>query len=261
MTLSRLSPQAAPQISALLGALTLDPKGRQIIADRLKNEPLLLTVASEALKAGLDGDGLLDLITRSNFSSDRELMTRAQSLVASQLLREKRYEDARSAWFKIAASDPEEEIFDPKFEGLSGGAPFNWVLNTNSQVETSLQPKGANTPSALRVRAYTSLPLTAASQSLVLSPGTYELSYRASAEGGLEADPVFAWQIACTPGSLIDETTIKPEGADWKLADHSFSVPEDCPMQNLKLVKLRTTTARAQELLVSEVTVTAAQIK
>ena len=134
-------------------------------------------------------------------------------------------------------------VIDPAFSDPRGDAPFNWALADTADVtaERIGQRPG------LQVRADRDAGGDAASQALMLPPGSYALSSR-SEDATRPADaPV--WTIRCT---AMDRTLATLPITGPRFSETAFSVPADCSSQWLRLT-LRP--GRAQALTIDRVDV------
>lgn len=256
LALTALSPRAAPAVSAMLAQLALDPNARKEIGSRLRNRPLILQVARATAQLDVSSDALLDLLRPSDLATIRDGIETAQSLVAQQMLSEGRPREARAAWYSLSGLSPRSEVFDGSFRGLAGAPPFGWTFHNNTDVQVGrVHARGPERPSELQVTAYGSLPVLAAEQTLALRRGKYQLDYMISSPIPEGTAGSFTWTVSCKQGTVLIEADVAPARSRGVAQAGVFVVPEQCPVQVLKLSKLRTGDGAKRELRVSQVAI------
>lgn len=141
---------------------------------------------------------------------------------------------ARSLWARFAGLGEEalgQGVYDPRFQGRPGPAPFNWAFSGGSA--------GAADPAkggGLQVEYYGRQGAELASQLLMLPPGRYRVAFRASGNTpGTES--AVSWRIACHPaGAAIASVPIHKLTYTPRLISGDFTVPRGaCPAQWLRL--------------------------
>ncbi|TCJ39562.1 hypothetical protein E0504_10700 [Parafrankia sp. BMG5.11] len=253
--LAELSPDVVPAVSTILVDLMQDQLARKQLGEHLKNQPLVLAAAAQAAKAGLSGEDILELLAPSDLARLPNGIATAQSLVAKSFVRAEQFVQARRAWYLLGGQSPTRAVFDGDFQGLAGAPPFGWTFRNDANVESTLQ-KGDSGLGALKVTSFGSLPVVAAEQTLVLSPGNHVLTFEASAHGEGKRADVFAWRITCSSGQLLIELPAKGTGSAWAVAQSSFAVPSSsCDTQVLRLMKLRTPNDQERSLMVKRIEV------
>lgn len=152
-----------------------------------------------------------------------------QPIMVQSLLSAGRFEPAFRLWAAANKSDTNPSrrplVFDPAFR-LGLGRPFGWSLPTGAEagLVDSAEPGG------LHISFYGRDPFTAATQTLLLPPGSYTLNQKAQEIGGNVA--LLSWQVNCL-GSERKIAMIAFAGGG---ARGRFDVPSGCPAQLLKLV-------------------------
>lgn len=254
--LATLSPQAAAPISMVLADLARDRDARRVIGREAKDTPLILAVASRASANGLAPSALRELLAPTDLGSLPNGVTSAQSLIVAPFVRDRRFAEARQAWYALAGLRPESAVFDGAFSGLAGSPPFGWTLRNGTDVEAAVESEpGSSHPNALRVTAFGSLQVVAAEQTVVLRAGQHRLEFEASVDAAAGQAPAFAWRVTCGNGPLIAEVPIALSRTGWQKIQATFDVPGGCPSQVLRLTKLRTPDARARTLEITNVVI------
>lgn len=247
LVLARLSPAAARPVGVILAQLAQDPASRRTLAKRLANDPLILAVLSEAAQSGAPPAALFELIAPTDLSQLPDGVARAQAAIVGPMVRAAKFGEARRTWLAIAGLPDQTLVFDGEFKGQVGSPPFGWTLHTSANLETAIAPADS-VGGGLKTTAYGSLAVTAAEQSLTLSPGPYTLAFTGRAEDDVEGSG-FAWTLSCNSGGTIAVIPVQVS-ANRTGQRARIVVPASCPMQVLRLVKLRTpdTAARTLEL-------------
>ncbi len=152
---------------------------------------------------------------------------------------------ARALWLRIGGLPTRPtEIFNPQFAKLAAPAPFNWTFGSG---EFGFAESTAN--ASLQIIYYGRANAQFASQTLILTPGTYELKMRVIRESENDQDSGLAWTVAC--GKAADLLLNLPIG-DIKSAARPvvgrFTVPAGCTSQTIKLVGTASDNAASEQL-------------
>ena len=121
------------------------------------------------------------------------------------------YQHAYEIWQALSPESSGKEIHDGSFSGRIAAPPFTWSLKSSADVETAVVPSALNSPStALRVEVYFTLPSVAAEQYLLLTPGQYDLGFRARVDDAIQPMPDAYWSLRCTSGAQIRREQDRP---------------------------------------------------
>jgi len=253
--LARLSPRTVPEVSEVLAQLTFSPQARTLIASRLANQPMIIAVARRAAAQGLSADAVHELLEPTDLARMPDGVESVQAAVAQALIVRQRPAEARRVWLRIGGHSDADAVFDGTFAGLTGAPPFGWRLHSGPNVETLIEAgAGPDEAGALKAQTFSSLALDMAEQSLALAPGSYRLRFAAASEDADLVQQSFVWTVECAPRKRLMEVAITP-AAEWSQQTGSFEVPEGCPLQILRLSKLRTADQGTRTLSVSGVSI------
>ncbi len=246
----------APQLLTVLGVASRDPRARAVAARSLANGDFILSLVQTASQAGVDARGLRELLQFTELTTIRDGVVTAQGLLVNKLIEERRFGEARKVWFELGGIRPTAHVFDGRFDGLPGGAPFGWTLINDENVAAAIRKQaGPNGSGALAVETFTSMRSPVAQQTLILEPGAYKLRFQAQdpSSATAEAGPFF-WTVKCRDGKLLLESFVAPQ-PNWGERTYAFEVPRDCPLQTLALNRDSTTDTKPRQLLVTGVEV------
>jgi hypothetical protein len=151
------------------------------------------------------------------------------------------YRGAHQVWrsfFARGADQRQNLIFDPDFRGLEGSGPFNWSFTSNEFIQAASAPARSNfADKAAQIDYFGSGAATALVQSLVLSPGDYQLQAAVKGPETVAAGAAapFRWTVRCrAPEGAVAELPIRLTPR-WARHTWTFSVPANCQMQDLRL--------------------------
>jgi hypothetical protein len=252
---ARLSPRAVPEVSEVLAQLAATPQHRALIAERFANEPMIIATAGQAAAQGLSAEAVMELLARTDLDRMPKGVESAQAMVAQALLAEQRPADARRAWLRIGGHSDAGLVFDGSFAGLAGAPPFGWRLHSGASVETAIEPgAGPDEAGALRAETFSSLAVDVAEQSLALPAGRYRLRFAAASDDAAPVRQSFVWTVDCAPRRRLAEIPLAA-APEWSQQTGSFVVPAGCPLQVLRLGKLRTADQGARTVAISRVAI------
>ncbi|MBH9538431.1 tetratricopeptide repeat protein [Novosphingopyxis sp. YJ-S2-01] len=201
--LSRLVGRANTPITKALVAMATDPRTLPAVRRTLQTDPAL---EQRVLLALANGDAeaarIFDLASPTAIKNAGAEGSWGPALIG-RLVSNGRYRDARAIWrriYQIAEAQAAAPIYNSDFERTVGSPPFNWTLTANSLGAADPGKQG------LSVEYYGRESGSLASQTLVLKPGRYRLTF--ASEGGKSntASGLF-WRISCATGknaSLIN---------------------------------------------------------
>lgn len=141
-----------------------------------------------------------------------------------------------AGWLKLAPGVALPLLFNGGFETEPSGIGFDWRIRPTAGVTIERQPNpGATGAFALNISfSGRRVPEINLEQRLLLSPGTYKVSFRARAEG-LHSDKGLQWAVQCLTASepLVVSDTL--DGSfEWKRFEAAFAVPDkDCLSQRI----------------------------
>jgi hypothetical protein len=131
-------------------------------------------------------------------------------------------------WLKLAPGVPLPLLFNGGFETDPSGIGFDWRIRPTAGVTIERQHKqGASESFALGVRfSGRRVPEINLEQRLLLSPGTYNVSFRARAEG-LHSDKGLQWAVQCFAASEPATVSDLLDGSfEWKRFEAVLTVPD-----------------------------------
>jgi tetratricopeptide (TPR) repeat protein len=141
-------------------------------------------------------------------------------------------------WLKLPPGAPVPLLFNGGFEAEPSGIGFDWRIRPTAGVTIERQAKPGATGSVALSVSFSGrrVPEINLEQRLLLSQGTYLVSFRARAEG-LHSDKGLQWAIQCMAASEPLAVSPALDGSfEWKRFEATFSVPEqDCASQRIWL--------------------------
>lgn len=231
--LRRLVPGVVQALAPQLAALVRDERsGAQLIRLLGRDPPVRQAVLGQLAATGADPDLILRIARASPMPASPEgLPWQIQLLHA--LVQRGEMARALRLWRDFAglpAGPDGKAVYDRRFEGLPGAAPFNWALNSGSAGTAERIPAPA-----LQVEYYGRETVDLAQQLMVLAPGRYQLRFRA--EGNAKGDDSrLAWRIFCAgSASPLAEFVLRDVTAAPRTMGGDFTVPPGCAGQSLRL--------------------------
>lgn len=231
-SLDSLVEDAASALTAALAQMTQDPKTAQQMVPLLRRLPSLQEAVLENLVAsGASESAVLNVAGPAAQSGQSEPWKAA---LLSRLVANRDFGEAWDLWKRFTRFQDTGQgkgIYDPAFAGLPGPAPFNWQLTaTGPGVAERSRNRG------LQVDYYGRDNGELASQILMLSPGRYRFSARATGDAAGEGSRL-VWSIACTPGDAgLMRLPMTGVASAPRQFDGLFTVPASgCAAQWLKL--------------------------
>lgn len=234
--LFRQNKLAAPAIVQLLNART-EANILPQLADRLAQRPPWRSrffKASGQLRSA-QSEAWFSLVQLLK-QSDAPVTVREGQPFIDSLLRAGRVEDAQRLWRELRGS---RIVSNGDFEegGSRGKAssPTDWrVLKQNRSRVTVGNPEFDPKTRALHISGEPDGPLL--SQSLMLAPGRYALSF--NARGSSPRGDGVRWELRCGRSNVLKRVEIEvPPSSGWQQVDSIFFAvpPGDCPLQRLIL--------------------------
>jgi len=151
---------------------------------------------------------------------------------------------AHQLWRRASGVRSHQGIFDPAFQGNPAPPPFNWNLAAGGV--GFAEPTGDG---GLRAIFYGRDNAVLASQTLLLRPGRYRLSMKAS--GSRDSASLIRWSITCLPSGtqlLSLPLSVNP----GETLSGSFEVPQGCRAQRLELVGTAPEFPQQADVIVSD---------
>jgi hypothetical protein len=249
--LSGLLPQANEVLVGELARLAQDPKTSKALETALQRNPQFRDPLLERLASNKVNPDLILSFARSVPKSRRTPGPAAwEGKLLGVLVERNEVGRAYDLWRTFSAPNAPETkagIYDERFQGLPGTAPFNWDFPA-SPAGVAERTKDR----MLQVEYYGRDNAELASQLLLLPPGPYRLSVRV--EGDAEGQgSKLSWKIGCHPGNarLLDLVMAKVSYSPRVLAGN-FTVPAGgCAAQWLKLVGTAGEFPKAQHVTIS----------
>jgi len=208
------SPGAVPGLRSMFAP---DPTLRDAVLAELARDPsnyrLIMALAGEEV------------------GKTRSLATpRWQSQLLTSLVERGDFVTAGALWLRISGLRAAPVgLFNPQFAQLSAPAPFNWTFGSGEHGVA--EPTTGN---GLQVIYYGRTNADFATQTLLLSPGQYELRMRVLREGG--ANSGLAWTVACqAAGKALMTLPVGDEAGATRMIAGQFAVPAGCASQQIRL--------------------------
>lgn len=243
--LARLAPYGATSLAPYLGAYAVDRSTWPQLRTVLRENPELAAATLQSLaKDPANADVILALAE----GRQREPNNPWIPVLLSNLVRAGDYGKARSVWAQLShiRLDASSSIFDPTFSRSDAPPPFNWTLTSSTVGLAERRPGGG-----LHVIYYGQEDGALASQLLVLPPGTYRLTMRAT--GDLGAAQPLQWRLICASSNA--EIGAAPFGAA-AVKGWAFTVAGACGAQQLQLVGSSSDMPRQVDVTINQVLLT-----
>jgi hypothetical protein len=237
-----------------LAKMAADPTTSEALIPMLRREPQLQEGVLEQL---VDTGASPDLIVRiaSGGSALHDSSKPWQGKMLSRLVTAGDLDRALRLWrlmSGIADDGGAKGVYDGRFAGLAGPPPFNWEL-ANGPIGAADRVRNTG----LQVDFYGRQDGELASQLLMLRPGRYQLRFDAQGDAKGQASRL-SWTISCQgSGAALLQLPVTGVTASSRLFAAPFTVPVGCPAQSLKLHGSSGDVASEQNLIVSDLSVTA----
>jgi hypothetical protein len=257
--LSRLLPEASLVLVEQLAQFAKEPVSRRALGRLLVSDPgmrsaLLTHMAADSKNADL----VMQLAAESAAPRVSPGPEPWQEKLISALVGSGDVRRAYALWRTFAgmkADNGIKAVYDGRFEGLQGLAPFNWSLSSSS---AGVAEKG-RTP-GMQVEYYGRENTVLASQLLILPPGRYRLDFRAEGQAKGEGSRV-SWRLECAESKAqIAEIPLTGIGYAPKVVTGAFTVPpNNCSAQWLRLAGVSAEFPSAQSVTITDVQITGAR--
>ena len=184
----------------------------------------------------------LELLYRQRSATAIPLSSFEHNSYVARLVKERRWLEASDAWF-IALSPRQMAfsglIYDGGFESNVFNQAFGWRIkrSKNPKIKPDIT-YGIKGRKALQVtlRKQDTINFRHVSQRLMLTKGSYELSFRYRTDT-LKTTKGLSWRIRCIEGGeeVMGESIPLLGSNPWSSLSVKFNVPESCPVQLLRL--------------------------
>ena len=142
------------------------------------------------------------------------------------------------AWLQFLSPEQLSKVghlFNGNFQTAPSGLPFDWTFKGGNavtlQIAERLDQEGDN---ALLIEFGPGrVEFGGVSQLVVLAPGRYQLHGKHKSD--LVSQRGLQWRILCGSTSLGESRPVMGTEPSWEEFEVSFTVPEDCPAQTIKL--------------------------
>lgn len=230
-SLLRIMPGAHELLVPELAKLALDPRTRGAIMEAVGAHPLMAAVLNHLAQQDADTDLILSLSSRQPAGTGTFMPW--QTKVLGRLTDRGEARRAYQLWLRYLGrtEGPGGTVYDPRFQGLPGPAPFNWALDS-SQAGSAEFVAGP----AMEVSYFGRAEGVLARQLLLLPPGSYNFEVQAEGDANGEGSRLL-WRVMCLRSQSplftlpLQEITYTP-----KRLSGQFRVPPGCDAQWLQLV-------------------------
>jgi hypothetical protein len=213
-----------------MAKLAADPRSRASLLAAIGADPLMSAVLDHLAASGAQTDLILQLAARQPPSA--AAFRPWQTNVLQRLVDQGQVRRAYELWLRFLgrSGGPAGTIYDARFQGLPGSAPFNWSL-LSSDVGSAEPASGE----ALEVTYFGRAPGALARQLLLLRPGSYTFEVQAEGEADGKGSKL-VWRLACR-GSQANLFALPLEQVTYtpKRLTARFTVPGGCEAQSLEL--------------------------
>jgi len=246
--LTRLVPDGIVSVAPYYARYAKEPGGAARMREVLRTHPEFAPEVLSVLAAdGANADLILYLVGDRRSSSEEPPLWHGRLVEA--LVAAGQFQKARLVWSKLSGEPATSEpgLFDPQFSGKKAPPPFNWSLLSTASGLAEEQGNGR-----LHVIYYGRDNATLASQTLILQPGRYRLSFKT--EGSSKSLPSLAWKLDCLPAKR-SVMTLGLRAASGQ-ATREFRIGADCPAQQLSLTGTPPDFPETVDVMLSELSLT-----
>ncbi len=254
-----IAPQAADLLVGELARLAQAPETAGALEKALKRDPRFRDRLLESLAIkNADPDLIIRLANRIPASAGSGGPAPWQGRLVTSLAERGQINRAYELWRTFSAPRAPNKkvgVYDPRFQGWPGTAPFGWHFPASPAGIAERSP--ART---LQVGYYGRDPAELATQLLMLSPGAYRLSVRADGDAEGEGSKL-SWKLQCQESKAeIADLVLRNLTYTPKISTVKFAVPASgCSAQWLRLVGSPGEFAKAQNATISAVQIEAAK--
>jgi len=230
--LSRLMNRTQPAIAIALAQMVSMAETAPAAKRALRTDPDLERSVLITLANGTTPPSEIFALASPRALSDAGNRESWGPALVSRLISANRYTDARQVWqriYHLSEAAVAAPIFNPQFRTTLASPPFDWTFTAGGL--------GAADPEngQLAIDYYGRDSGNLASQTLVLSPGRYQIAF--ATEGGKpNAASRLFWTVACATGDkAVLANVAAPTTPGSHRAGGAFAVSAACPAQTLTL--------------------------
>jgi len=245
-----VGPQGTTGLINAMTGVVRDPASHAALARKLATNPPWRQTFLYALNQQGVSPNIIYRLTPQDSAKTQVLFE--QSALLQSLLKKHEYERAYLAWINFLPEASLKQlgpVYDPQFEKLSGPLPFNWRLTDGTDGSSEY-----SAPKGLTISYLGTGPATLTEQTLLLSPGRYQLSVIAS---GSDDSNQLAWTVTCSDAGEPSQTLplIALKDGRQRYATQ-FDVPvASCGSQRLALIGSPVEFPRKASAIIHAVTV------
>jgi hypothetical protein len=228
--LTRLAPETGGLLVPQLANMAAKPRTGANLMQVLRHDTKLQQEVLARLASSADPDTVLRLAREAPPAAGTSADW--QDVLLNRLVTAGDFSRAYALWRSFAgmpADSGEKNIYDGRFQGLRGAAPFNWKLNTTSAGVAERSSSGA-----LQVQYFGREASELASQLIMLRPGNYRFRIRAEGDASGDGSRI-GWSLSCVQGSQLFDLPVVKVNSNPRLLEARFAVPMGCQSQWLRL--------------------------
>ena len=150
------------------------------------------------------------------------------------------HELAYYTWLQFQPQDELSRIralYNPSFDAIPTGFPFDWVLREGSGVTTEIRPLPGDSEKKALFVEFTQgrAEFPGVSQITLLGPGTYEL--KGTLKGTIVGARGLVWRAICVSGTNLNQSELlRGDFPQWREFSVTFTVPDTgCRAQQIGL--------------------------
>ncbi|HEY6941834.1 hypothetical protein [Dokdonella sp.] len=237
--LLRVWPSQQRMLLPVMVDLSRAPAFADAMLRTLSTHPAWRAALLDALLARGDGATVDRIFEGLDVGADLSIAESGAWL--ERLMRDGRWSEAYGRWASgigRGAGAALPALYNGGFEHALSNIGFDWRVRAVPGVYVErVRAAGASGEFALKIAfAHRRVPAVGLSQTTLLAPGSYRLSYRARTED-LQSDRGIEWAIACEGASIpLAEGQPLTGRSDWTTYEVTFEVPAaDCVAQRLGL--------------------------
>lgn len=230
--LSRLIGRTQPFVATALAQMLLMPETEPAATRALRTDANLERLVLTTLAQGATPPDRIFALASPRALADAGKSVSWGPVLVSRLVAASQFTKAHQVWqriYRLPEAAVTAPIFNPQFRTMPTSPPFDWTLAASGL--------GAADPNngGLAVDYYGRDSGNLASQTLVLSPGRYQLAF--ATEGGKpNAASRLFWTVTCVTGDKTVLVNVAvPTDPGTHRASGTFAVPATCAAQTLAL--------------------------
>lgn len=201
-----LSAESTTALGRALTSLAQDPAGARVIAAALRTNPRWRDVFVKTATGSGQALAFQTLVATPPGASRADERDVRKTFL-SQLVQRGEYQRAYLAWVNFLPPSEMADvaaIYDGDFKTRPGLEPFNWTLRSD-EVAVAERRTDASLPggNALDVNYFGSDAGVIATETMLVSPGSYRFEMLGNADGGGNFAGRLHWQLVCLPGNTV----------------------------------------------------------